>query len=101
MTKRRPDEPRDADIEFTADVKAKRLRFERVPETEVRFRGHPGHESASGTDRENLPDEAEPNVTYEDPKVRLRIASAVREEDPDWWKRPETEKGNDEKRREA
>ena len=103
MTNKRPDKPRAPDIEFTADIKAKKLRFEEVPETEVRFRGHPGHESASGTDRENLPDEVEPHVTYKDPKVRLRIASAIREEDPDWWKSPETAKarGKNENRRRA
>lgn len=83
MTKRRPDKPENPDIEFTADVNAKELRFEEVPETEVRFSGHPERESASGTDRENLPDEVEPDVTYRDPKVRLRIASALARDDPD------------------
>lgn len=98
MSNRRPDRPRDPDIEFTADIRAKELRFQRVPETEVRFRGHPEHESASGTDRENLPDRVEPHVTYRDPKVRLRIASAIGEEDPDLPTGP-AEDVNDEKRR--
>ena len=83
MTKGRPDRPKNPDIEFTADVKAKELRFEEVPETEVRFSGSPGRESASGTDRENLPDEVEPGVTYRNPKVRLRIATALARDDPD------------------
>ncbi len=83
MTKRRPDKPENPDIVFTADVKAKELRFEEVPKTEVRFTGHPKGESASGTDRENLPDEAEPGVTYRDPKVRLRIASALARDGPE------------------
>jgi hypothetical protein len=81
--KRRPDKPENPDIEFTADVKARKLRFEEVPETEVRFPGHPERESASGTDRENLPDEVEPGVTYRNPKVRLRIASALADADRD------------------
>ena len=90
MTRRRPDKPENPDIEFTADVRAKELRFEEVPETEVRFSGNPERESASGTDRENLPDEVEPGVTYRDPEVRLRIASALARDDPDlqeWFER--------------
>jgi len=83
LTKKRPERPRNPDIEFTADVKARELRFEEVPETEVRFSGSPGRESASGTDRENLPDEVEPGVTYRNPKVRLRIATALARDDPD------------------
>lgn len=100
MTKGRPDKPENPDIEFTADVKADRLRFEEVPETEVRFTGSPGRESASGTDRENLPDEVEPGVTYRNPKVRLRIASALARDDPDLqkWLQEDQEK-NDGKRR--
>ena len=83
MPKGRPDRPENPDIEFTANVKAKELHFEEVPETEVRFSGSPGRESASGTDRKNLPDEVEPGVTYRDPEVRLRIASALARDDPD------------------
>ena len=81
MVKRRRDRPENPDIELTADVKAKELRFEEVPETEVRFPGYPERESASGTDRENLPDEVEPGVTYRDPRVRLRIATALADAD--------------------
>lgn len=73
----RPDRPEKADIEFTADVKARELRFEEVSDTEVRFTTHPERESASGTDRENLPDEVEPGVIYRNPTVRLRIATAL------------------------
>ena len=102
MTRRRPDRPENPDLEFTADVKAKELRFEEVPETEVRFTGHPERESASGTDRENLPDEVEPGVTYRDPKVRLRIASALARDDPElrrWFEEEQVAVKDDEKRR--
>lgn len=102
MTRGRPDKPENPDIEFTADVKANWLRFEEVPETEVRFTGHPERESASGTDRENLPDEVEPGVTYRDPKVRLRIASALARGDPDlrkWFQEVQEDAKDDEKRR--
>ncbi len=74
MVRERPENP---DIELTADVKARELRFEEVPETEVRFPGRPERESARGTDRENLPEEVEPHVTYRNPRVRLRIATAL------------------------
>lgn len=76
----RPDKPEEPDIEFTADVRSKTLRFEKKPRTEVRFPGHPERESASGTDRVNLPDEVEPGVTYENAEVRLRIATALTED---------------------
>lgn len=101
MTKKRPDRPENPDIEFTADVKAKELRFEEVPETEVRFTGHPRRESASGTDRENLPEEVEPGVTYREPEVRLRIATALARDDPELqkWFREVREDAKDEKRR--
>lgn len=101
MTRGRPDKPENPDIEFTADVKAKELRFEEIPETEVRFTGNPERESASGTDRENLPDEVEPDVTYRDPEVRLRIASALARDDPELrkWFREVQEDAKDEKRR--
>lgn len=78
--KKRLDRPEDPDIEFTANVKARELRFERVPENEVRFSGSPGRESVSGTERENLPEEVEEGVTYRDARVRLRIASKVTDE---------------------
>jgi hypothetical protein len=78
VVRERPDNP---DIELTAEVKARELRFEEVPETEVRFPGHPERESASGTDREGMPDEVEPGVTYRNPRVRLRIASALADAD--------------------
>jgi hypothetical protein len=75
--KKRLDRPETPDVELTADVRARELRFEEVPETEVRFPGHPKRESVSGTERENLPEEVEPDVTYRNLRVRLRIASAL------------------------
>ena len=58
-------------------MKARRLRFEEVPETGVRFWGSPERESVSGTERENLPDRVEKDVVYRDARVRLRIASKL------------------------
>jgi hypothetical protein len=72
-------------VEIGASVKAKKLRFEQVPEVEVEFRGHPGREEVKGSDRENLPDEVEEGVTYNDVQVRWRAAARIvsDEEDPD------------------
>ena len=76
----RKDEPPAAEIEAGATVKAKKLRFERVPETEVRFPGSDEERSGSHTERENLPDEVEPGVTYRDVKVRWESGAAFRAE---------------------
>lgn len=76
----RKDEAPAAEIEAGATVKAKKLRFERVPETEVRFPGSDEERSGSHTERENLPDEVEPGVTYRDVKVRWESGAAFRAE---------------------
>jgi aminopeptidase N len=75
--KKRLDRPKNPDIEFTANVKARELRFEEVPENDVRFRSNPENESVWGTERENLPEEVEAGETYRDPRVRLRIATKI------------------------
>ena len=61
------------EIEIGADVKAKRLRFDNVPETDVQLHGD--ERSFSRTDRENLPDEVEPGVEYRDVRVRWLAAA--------------------------
>ena len=65
------------DVEMEAVVKAKSLRFERVPDIEVSFHGGPEREQVSGSERENLPDEVEPGVTYRDVRVRWRAAARI------------------------
>jgi hypothetical protein len=68
---------REPDIEIGASVKAKKLRFETTPKTDVSVRGHPEVEDLSGSERENLPDEVEPGVTYRDVRVRWRAAARL------------------------
>ena len=82
MGERRPNISETPDIEITAGVKTRRLRFEKSPETVVKFWGNPERESVSGTERENLPERVERGVTYRDARVRLRIASEVAQEKP-------------------
>ncbi len=77
MSKKRPSRPHSADIELLATVQADKLRFEQAPETEIRFFGEPGHESASGSDRKNLPERIAPGVTYRDVGVDYRLASRL------------------------
>jgi hypothetical protein len=60
---RRADRP---DIELGAAVKARKLRFRRVPDTDVRSAG----DWESESERKNLPEEVEPEVTYRDVEVR-------------------------------
>jgi hypothetical protein len=76
-SKKRPRRPHSADIEFVASLEADELRFDEPPETEVRFFGEPGHESASGSDRTNLPEKVEAGVTYRDVRVDYRLASRL------------------------
>ena len=88
MSRKRPSRPRSADIELLASVQANQLRFDERPQTEVRFFGEPGHESASGSDRTNLPERVEPGVTYRDVRVDYRLASRLAGVDDRRWPAP-------------
>ena len=74
---KQPNTLKGPDVELTADVKSRELRFEKVPETEVRFPGYPEDETVSGTERKNLPGEVEEDVTYRDSRIRLRSAGSL------------------------
>jgi hypothetical protein len=84
----------EPDVEIGAAASAKRLRFKRKPRVEVNTHAyrevHPElaremesieGEGHSNTERENLPEEVEPGVTYRD--VRVRWRAAARLEDPE------------------
>lgn len=58
-----------ADIEIGAAARVKRLKFKRVPHTEVEFEADATDEAESRTVRENLPDRVEPGVEYRDVRV--------------------------------
>jgi hypothetical protein len=77
-----PDRVEHPDVEIGASVSARRLRFHRRPETHVELHGevtergrHGRLDTASGSEREHLPDEVEPGVDYEDVRVRWRVAA--------------------------
>jgi hypothetical protein len=62
------------DVELNAEVKSRWLRFGKVPPNEIRFPGYPEGKSMSETERVNLPDKVEEDVTYRDSLIRLRSA---------------------------
>jgi hypothetical protein len=73
------------DIEFEASVRAANLRFRRVPKSDIRFSGAPGHESMTTMRRTNLADPVAEDVDYENPRVDYRFKNSVAtrlEEDP-------------------
>jgi pyruvate/2-oxoglutarate dehydrogenase complex dihydrolipoamide acyltransferase (E2) component len=72
------------DIDFSASVRARELRFEEKPQTKVSFWGHAERNSVSVNERENLPEEVRQGVTYHHISVRSRITSelVVPEEEP-------------------
>jgi len=98
-----PDRVEDADVEIGASVKAKRLRFREKPKTQVELHGELHEpegdrelETASGSERQNLPDEIEPGVTYRDVRVRWRAAARLKDpassEDTEGPSRPGSKK---------
>ncbi len=82
MRKEGTGKPQNPDIALDADVKMRELRFEEVPDPEVRFRGRTRRNSVWGSRRENLPDEVQEGVVYRNARVRLRIATEIVDSDP-------------------
>ena len=72
-------DPDTADISITATVRIRELRFDAEPRTHVEFSGEPERITEDTTERENLPDEVQPGVTYKNVVVRLTIASVFAE----------------------
>jgi hypothetical protein len=71
------DDERPPDLEIGASARAERVRFARKPEADVEFQQDPDGESDSQTEKENLPEEVEPGVTYRDVRVRWRAGARV------------------------
>ena len=65
----------NADLSITARVTAESLRFEKVPNPRVEFTGQPKRNTVWEADRENLPQEVRPGVTYRNIGITLRITS--------------------------
>ncbi len=74
-TKTEKVDAKDADLAITGSVTAKELKFEVVPDDQVEFTGTPERKTEWTSERENLPDEVQPNVVYRDIGIKLKITS--------------------------
>ena len=83
MKKEGTGKPRNPDIAIDAGVEMRELRFEKVPDPEVNFRGNTRRNSVWTSRRTNLPDEVQEDVVYRDAKIRLRVATEIVEKSSD------------------
>ncbi|HKP45014.1 MAG TPA: hypothetical protein VJT50_00315 [Pyrinomonadaceae bacterium] len=67
----------DADVAIIANITAKELRFDAVPNPTVEFLGKDKSKTVWHADRYNLPDKIEPGVTYRNIGIRLKITSRL------------------------
>jgi hypothetical protein len=67
------------ELELVATVRAKALKFDVVPRTQVVFQGSGRRKTTWKTERVNLPMHPEPGVTYRDVAVRLTVTSDIEE----------------------
>jgi hypothetical protein len=65
----------DVDLSITANVTARELRFDAVPNPKVEFTGKPARVTAWEAERQNLPRPVEPGVTYRNIGIQLKITS--------------------------
>ena len=72
---------REPDVEMAASVRADEVRFECKPEVRVGAYADAPASAESVSERENLPDEVEPGITYRNVSVRWRLAARL--DDPD------------------
>jgi hypothetical protein len=83
MKKEGTGKPQNPDIALDAGVRMRGLRFEKVPDPEVRFRGNTRRNSVWMSRRKNLPGEVQEGPVYSNAAVRLRIASEMVDGYPD------------------
>ena len=72
---------REPDVEIAAAARADEVRFECKPEVRVRAYANAPATAESVSERDNLPDEIEPTITYRNVSVRWRLAARL--DDPD------------------
>jgi hypothetical protein len=70
---------KNSDLVITANVRARELKIEIVPNPIVEFSGTHERRTVWEADRENLPERTEPGVTYRNIGIRLRIYSRFAE----------------------
>ena len=84
MKKEGTGRPQNPDIALNADVRMRELRFEKVPDPRVNFRGNTRRNSVWMSRRNNLPEQVQEGVVYRDARVRLRIATEIVESSSDF-----------------
>ena len=65
----------NADLSITANVTARELKFEVVPNADVTFTGNHARKTTWEAERQNLPRPVEPGVTYRNIGIQLKIVS--------------------------
>ena len=68
---------REPDVEIAATVRAEELRFECKPDVRVTAYSDSPASAESLTERENLPDELEPGISYRNFAVRWHVAARL------------------------
>jgi hypothetical protein len=69
------------DLSITANVTARELRFDAVPNPKVEFPGKPERTTLWEAERQNLPRPVEPGVTYRNIGIQLKITSVFKDID--------------------
>lgn len=75
QTPRAEESGAEPELSITAHVTADSLRFEKVPDPKVEFTGKPRRDTVWQSERENLPQQVQPGVTYRNIGITLRITS--------------------------
>ncbi|HEX4818313.1 MAG TPA: hypothetical protein VFV66_36710 [Nonomuraea sp.] len=65
------------DVEIGASARARELRHHERPDVEVHTAAEPSGRSASISDRTNLPERVEANVTYRDVRIDFRVVGTL------------------------
>ena len=72
---------RGPDVEIAAAARAKELRFAEKPRVRIGAYSDQRATAVSSSQRENLPDEIEPGVTYRNIAVRWSLAARFEDDD--------------------
>jgi hypothetical protein len=72
---------REPDVEMAASARAEEVRFECKPEVRVGAYADAPATAESVSERDNLPDQVEPGVTYRNVSLRWRLAARL--DDPE------------------
>lgn len=73
-------DPVTADLVIQGNVSAERVRFDRVPDSGIRFFGTANRRTGWQTERQNIPKDPKRGVTYRNVNVNFKILSVF--EDP-------------------